>query len=87
MRDLVDGASYLSIFQGLIEAGRVLLLSPNENLMQKAYAIAVRNEMTVYDAVFVSLALEMGLALRTFDKVQVRVMRLESGRSEAAKRS
>lgn len=81
IRDLADGASFLSIFQGLIEAGRVVLLSPNGGLMQKAYALAERNGITVYDAVFIALALETGLPLRTFDGAQTRAMKAERRRS------
>ena len=77
MKDLENGKSYLSIFYGLIEAGKITILSPNEDLMQEAYLIAKRQGITIYDAVFVSLAIKLGLTLRSFDKVQIRALKSE----------
>jgi predicted nucleic acid-binding protein len=78
LKDLENGATYLSIFYGLIEAGTITILSPNERLMQESYSVAKRNGITVYDAVFVSLAIKLGLALRTYDKVQIRAFKSEN---------
>src|SRR3990172_9170246 len=80
LKDLENGKPYLSIFFGLIEAGTIAILSPNEGLMQDSYSVAKRNGITVYDAVFVSLAIKLGLALRTYDKIQIRAHKSESKR-------
>lgn len=40
--------------------------------------MAARNRVSIYDAIFVSLALEIGLELKTFDRQQTRIMRLEA---------
>jgi predicted nucleic acid-binding protein len=77
LKDLENGKPYLSIFYGLIEAGRITILSPNVSLMQESYSIAKRNRITVYDAVFVSLAIKLGLVLKTYDKVQIRALKSE----------
>jgi predicted nucleic acid-binding protein len=77
LKDLENGKSYLSIFYGLIEAGKITILSPNEDLMQESYLIAKRQGITLYDAVFVSLAIKLGLTLRSFDKVQIRALKSE----------
>ncbi len=77
LKDLKDGSAYLAILFGLIDAGTILVLSPNEQLMKKAYVIAGRNRTSVYDSVFVSLALELGVELKTFDRAQMRAMKSE----------
>jgi predicted nucleic acid-binding protein len=77
LKDLENGKSYLSIFYGLIEAEKITILSPNEDLMQESYLIAKRQGITLYDAVFVSLAIKLGLTLRSFDKVQIRALKSE----------
>ena len=81
LKDLKNGSSYLSVLYGLIDAGAILVLSPNERLMEKAYIIAGRHRISVYDSVFVSLALELGVGLKTFDGTQMRVMKSELGRT------
>jgi len=81
LKDLKDGSAYLSILYGLIDAGAILVLSPNEQLMEKTYLIAGRHRISLYDSVFVSLALELGVGLKTFDGTQMRVMKSELGRT------
>ena len=78
MKDLENGKSYLSIFYGLIDAGKITILSPNEGMMQESYLIAKRQGITLYDAVFVSLAIKLGLTLRSFDKVQIQALKSEN---------
>ena len=78
LKDLKNGKPYLSVFYGLIEAGKITILSPNERLMQESYSIAKRNGITVYDAVFISLAMEVGLALKSYDRAQIRTLESEN---------
>ncbi len=80
LKDLKDGSNYLSILYQLRDAGTILVLSPNEQSMQRAYRIASRHKIFVYDSVFVALALELGLALKTYDGAQTRIMKSELGR-------
>jgi len=77
LKDLENGKPYLSIFYGLMEAGVITILSPNEHLMKQSYSVAKRNGITVYDAVFVALANKLSLDLKTFDKVQTKVLNSE----------
>ena len=37
-----------------------------------AYSIARRNGITIYDAIFICLAIDLGMNLKTFDKIQAR---------------
>ena len=78
LKDLKNGKPYVSVFYGLIEAGKITILSPNESIMQESYSIAKRNKITVYDAVFVSLALKLDLVLRSYDRVQIRALKSEN---------
>ena len=80
LKDLENGKPYIAIFLGLIEAGRITLLSPNEKLVQESYLLAQKNRTTVYDAVFISLAIKIGLELKSFDRVQIRVFESERSR-------
>lgn len=78
LKDLENGKPYISIFYGLIEAGKIKILTPNEELMQESYSIAKRQGITVYDAVFVSLAIKLELILKSYDRVQIRALKSEN---------
>ena len=78
LKDLENGKPYITIFYGLIEAGKIKILTPNEELMQKSYLIAKRQGITIYDAVFISLATKLGLTLKSYDRVQIRAQKSES---------
>jgi len=80
LKDLENGKPYVSIFYGLIEAGKIKIITPNEELMQESYSIAKRQGITVYDAVFVSLAIKLGLTLKGYDKLQIRALKSENNR-------
>jgi predicted nucleic acid-binding protein len=80
LKDVENGKLYVSIFYGLIEAGKIKILTPNEELMQESYSIAKRQGITVYDAVFVSLAIKLGLTLKSYDRVQIRSLESENSR-------
>jgi predicted nucleic acid-binding protein len=80
LKDVENGKQYLSIFYGLIEAGKIKILTPNEELMQESYSIAKRQEIAAYDAVFVSLANKLGLTLKSYDRVQIRALKSENNR-------
>ncbi len=78
LKDLENGKPYVSIFYGLVEAGKIKILTPNEDLMQKSYLIAKRQRITIYDAVFISLAMKLGLPLKSYDRVQIRALKSEN---------
>jgi predicted nucleic acid-binding protein len=70
LKDLNDGASYVSILFGLIESGKIRIIHPGKELMEKAYSLAVKNRRSVYDTIFIVLAQELDVELVTFDKRQ-----------------
>ncbi len=78
LKDLENGKLYVSIFYGLVEAGKIKILTANEELMQKSYLIAKRQGITIYDAVFVLLAIKLGLPLKSYDRVQIRALESEN---------
>jgi predicted nucleic acid-binding protein len=85
LKDIDNGKQFLTIFYGLMEAGKIKILTPNEELMQESYSIAKRQGITLYDAVFVSLAIKLGLTLKSYDKVQIRALKSENSRSYDSK--
>ena len=74
LKDLDSGLPYLSILYELVESGKIRLIPPNLELARKAYDLSLRNNISVYDAIFVSLALEAGLELKTFGEEQAKIM-------------
>lgn len=80
LKDLSDGLPYVSILYGLMESGKIRIVRPTQDLMERSYSIATRNRATVHDAVFIALALESGLELMTLDRRQAAIMRNEAGR-------
>jgi len=77
LKDLADGKPYLSTLWSLIDAGKITLIPPNEKLTFMAYSMARMNGIAIYDAIFVCLAIDSGMALKTFDKIQERTFESE----------
>ena len=75
IKDLDDGLPYVSVLYGFIESGRIRVIHPGEELMGRGYSLAAKNKLSIYDAIFVALALELDLELATFDKRQDELMR------------
>ena len=80
LKNLENGEEYIAIFHGLLESGKIAVLPPNEDLIQYSYLLAKQNSITVYDAVFVALAVQLELSLKTLDKAQTRVFKLENNK-------
>jgi predicted nucleic acid-binding protein len=80
LKDLRNGLPYLSIFHELLETNKIRAIHPNQGLIERSYAVAARNKLTIYDAVFIALALEIGTGLKTFDRQQAAIMQIESVR-------
>jgi predicted nucleic acid-binding protein len=80
IKDLSDGIPYVSIFYGLIESGRIRVIRPGEELMERAYSLAAKSRRSIYDAIFIALALELSSDLATFDKRQAELLRKEVGK-------
>jgi len=74
IRDLKDSSLRVALLMELVSAGPVRLVRPDEKLLKDTYALSVKHRVPIYDTVFVALALELGLELRTFDSRQVNVL-------------
>jgi predicted nucleic acid-binding protein len=85
LKDLADGRPHISALWGLIDSGKIAVQPSNEKLLQESYSIAKRNAITVYDAVFIALALEYSLPLKSFDQVQIRAFKSESNNKKHMK--
>ena len=77
LKSIQNGEAYLSLLFGLIGSGRITIVSSDENLIQNAYAAAKRNGITPYDAIFVCLAVKLGIVLKTLDRKQEEVYEKE----------
>ena len=78
LKDLDDGFPYLAILEGLIESGKIQIVSPAVKLMKRTYSLASKNRRSIYDTIYVALALELGLELATCDKHQADLFRKET---------
>jgi predicted nucleic acid-binding protein len=61
-----------------MEAEKIKILNPNEELMQQSYSIAKKQGITIYDAIFVSLAIKLGLTLKSYNRVQIKALKSEN---------
>ncbi|MBI3859150.1 MAG: type II toxin-antitoxin system VapC family toxin [Thaumarchaeota archaeon] len=74
LKDIRDGLPFLKTFYDLMKSSMVTALSPSFELMQRAYDLSVAHGVSVYDAVFIVLALRTGLELGSFDRQQLDLM-------------
>lgn len=70
IRDLEDASVHIELFIDLTSDRRVQLLRPDRKLIDKALALSVKHRIPTYDAVFVALALQLGVELKTYDARQ-----------------
>ncbi|MDG6967071.1 MAG: type II toxin-antitoxin system VapC family toxin [Nitrososphaerota archaeon] len=80
LKDLGDGVPYLSILYGLVESGRIRVIRPGEDLMKHGYSLAAKSHRSIYDSIFIALALELSSELATFDQRQAELLREETER-------
>jgi predicted nucleic acid-binding protein len=78
LKNLKNGQQYITAFYDLIASEKISILTPNETLTQDAYRIAKQNNITTYDAIFISVALQYELSMKTLDKAQNHTFKSES---------
>jgi predicted nucleic acid-binding protein len=76
-----DGHAYVDKYFEAVEARALEVVSSSKALVGEAFEIASRNDGTVYDCLFIALALRMNLQLMTIDKRQARIFESEKSRS------
>ena len=77
LKDVKDGLPYVSILHGLMESGRIRVVQPRIELIERAYSLSAKHKRPIYDMVFVALALELSTSLATFDKGQAAILQRE----------
>ena len=58
---------------GLIDSGAITLVRPWNDLVRRSYRVASERRIPIYDATFIALSLELGLAFKTFDQRAARI--------------
>jgi len=72
--DLDDASSHIDLVLELVSAGTILLVRPDRKLLNEAYVLSVKHRIPVYDTVFVALALQLRLELKTYDEKQAKML-------------
>jgi predicted nucleic acid-binding protein len=75
----LDDSSYIGLMLELVSAGAILLVRPDRKPLNEIYALSVKHRMPVYDTVFVALALQLALELKTCDGKQAKLLSKERG--------
>lgn len=70
LKDIKDGKPYLDLMFELASTQALRFVRPDKMVAREAYRLACKKKCTFYDAIFVVLALELGLDLKTFDEAQ-----------------
>lgn len=73
LKKIKDGASVIDALFTLISTKRIQFLALEEGTIRKSYNLAVRSKMPIYDIVFIMLAKELKIELKTFDKKQATI--------------
>jgi len=77
LKDLEDSSSHIDLLLEMVSAGTIQLVRPDEKLLKEAYSLSVRHATPIYDMVYVALALELALELKTFDDRQASILSKE----------
>jgi predicted nucleic acid-binding protein len=75
--DLDDSSSHIDLVLELVSTGAILLVRPDKKLLNQTYYLSVKYRTSVYDTVFVALALQLGLELKTYDEKQAKMFSKE----------
>lgn len=74
LKDVKDGTPYLQRMFELTSSRAIEFIKPNESMVTSAYKLALEKRCTFYDAIFVTVALALGVELKTFDEAQRRLL-------------
>lgn len=82
--DLKGSSVYLGLILELVLTGTIQLVRPDEKLITDAYRLLTKHKASIYDTIFVALALELDLELKTFDNKQTDILSKERGESTSS---
>jgi predicted nucleic acid-binding protein len=77
LHDLKDAQERIELLSALVSNERVQLIRPDRKLLIEAYALSVKHGRTIYDCVFIALALQLKMELATFDGNQSSILNEE----------
>jgi predicted nucleic acid-binding protein len=77
VKDLKESWPRINLFLELVSAGMIRLVRPDRKLLEEAHSLARKYRTPTYDTVFVALALELGLDLKTYDSRQAAILSQE----------
>jgi predicted nucleic acid-binding protein len=75
LKDIKDGKPYIDQLFELASTQALQFVRPDRKIVAEAYKLALKKKCTFYDAIFVALAQELKLNLKTFDDAQRNLMR------------
>lgn len=74
IRDIIDAHERIVLLSDLVSNERVQLVRPDRELLDETYALSHKHRLTIYDCVFIALALQLKTELATFDSKQSKVL-------------
>jgi predicted nucleic acid-binding protein len=77
IKDVRDSWARINLLLELVSAETVQLVRPDRKLLDETYDLSRKYRMSTYDTVFVALAIELGLELKTYDAKQAAIMSKE----------
>ncbi|MEM3172012.1 MAG: type II toxin-antitoxin system VapC family toxin [Candidatus Nitrosotenuis sp.] len=81
LKRIKDSKIIIDTLFDLISAQSIQFLTLREETIRKAYNLAAKTKMPICDVVFVALARELGIELKTFDKRQTAIFDKYSNRA------
>ena len=77
VRRRLDEAGAITAYKALKTLTReVLLVKPQEKYLDEAFQIALNYEITVYDSLYLAMAMKEKMPIITFDKKQAKVAKM-----------
>jgi predicted nucleic acid-binding protein len=73
----IDEASLRTCYRALIRFAEIIEFKPQLALMDSAFALALREDLTVYDSLYIELTKEMNARLLSLDQKQRKVAEKE----------
>ena len=77
LHDLKDARPRIEVLSDLISNQRVQLVRPDRELLNETYALSGKHGRSIYDCVFIALALQLKMELATFDRKQSTILSKE----------
>ena len=77
LHDLEDAQERIELLLDLISNERIQLVRPDRKLLSETYTLSIKHAETIYDCIFIALALQLKTELATFDAKQSSILSKE----------